>query len=173
MSYYPPPNGSGTTYPYSAYHPQAAGSYSGHPQTPGAYPTTPYQPYPGTAVTGYGAWPYAYSYFPQQQATHAPLATQPKPPVSQAASSSATTSTISAAPSPAPTAQVQHQKVTSTPTTYTFTPSYTRESTSNVGSGARGRKQASFKGLFSKECTYAQRSRALHSTSLNSIQCGA
>lgn len=160
MSYYPPPNGSGTTYPYSAYHPQTPGTYpSSHPQTPGAYPTTSYQAYPGTAVTGYGAWPYAYSYFPQQQASHVPLTTS-KPPASAAAVASTSTATTSYTPSahsPAPQSQPQLQRVAPAPTAYTFTPTYTRDSVgaANTGAGARGgRKQSTFKGLFAKECMF-------------------
>lgn len=144
MSYYPPPH-TGTSYPYSTYHPPA----TAYPQTPGAYPTTPYQTtaYPPTAVTGYGAtWPYTYSYFPPQHASHSTY-TAPKPAVPSAAANTIVTTPItSTTPRSAPTS-----------TTYTFTPAYTRESVAAAASGGatgRGlRKQSTYKGLFTKERT--------------------
>ena len=70
--YYPP---SGSSYPYSAYHPPAANGYTPQagayqPQAAGAtpYPASAYQtPYP---TAGYGAWTYPYSYYPHTQHTH-------------------------------------------------------------------------------------------------------
>ncbi|KZT09440.1 TFIID-18kDa-domain-containing protein [Laetiporus sulphureus 93-53] len=131
MSYYP--SQSGTTYPYS--------SYGNYPQTAGAYP---YQTaYPPTAVAGYGAtWPYPYSYYPQHQQAQQPGAsTAPKPAVPS-------TSTAAA---PALTNVAATQRQRPAPTTYTFTPSYTPISAAAGTSGRSGRKQPTFKGLFSKE----------------------
>ncbi|GBE81966.1 transcription initiation factor IID, 18kD subunit-domain-containing protein [Sparassis latifolia] len=143
MSYYPPHHpGTGSSYPYSTYHPPTPGAYSA---TPGAYPTTPYQStYPPTAVTGYGGtWPYAYSYYPPQQSTQTALNVA-KPTIGPA-----TPVTTAAMPTPAP------QRSAPTPASYTFTPTYTRESVfaaSTGGAVSRGaRKQSTMKGLFTKE----------------------
>ena len=153
MSYYPP-HTTGTTYPYTGYHPQT-GAYT-HPQTSGAYPTQ-YQPYaPTTAVTSYGTpWPYSYTYYQQQpQQQHAQVT--PRPATTPAASTTTTTTatTTAAAAStsttPAPiTAATASSVATATRpagTTYTFAsyrdPNlYTRSS----------RKGSNYRGLFTKE----------------------
>jgi transcription initiation factor TFIID subunit 13 len=134
-----PPTGqqtsTGTTapaYPYGPYHLPTLGIYP-HPQTPGAYS---YQPPAGyaTGVTGYGAWPYTYSYMPQTQPS---AYTRPQQTTPLAGSSTAYTP-----------ATAQRSTFTS------YTPSYARESAGTTG-GATGRgprKQANFKGQFSKEC---------------------
>jgi len=96
--------------------------------TPYPYGTYPYQPPAGyaTGVTGYGAWPpYTYSYMPQTQPGARPQQT-------------VTGSSVPYAPS----ATAQRSTFTS------YTPSYSRESATATG---RVRKQANFKGLFSKE----------------------
>ncbi|KAJ3559105.1 hypothetical protein NM688_g539 [Phlebia brevispora] len=161
MSYYPP---TGSTYPYSAYHPQAAAAY--HPGTPGAYPS--YQ-YP---AQGYGGtWPYTYSYYPPQQPAQPAASTSraaTAAPVTAATTASTTTTTASAAPpvtatapttagataTTATTTAVQPSTATVPPLQRTFSttqytyPSY-RES---IGSTSRGfGKKSSYRGLFTKE----------------------
>lgn len=116
-----------TSYPYTAY----------HPGTPGAYQAqgyaAAYQSVYASGVTGYGAWPYPYSYIPQQQTQTTPLARS-------AAQTPATTATPTAAPTPRPT------------TFSSYTPTYVRETGATLGTAAgRGRKHANFKGLFTKE----------------------
>ncbi|KAJ8589578.1 TFIID-18kDa-domain-containing protein [Rhizopogon salebrosus TDB-379] len=110
---------------------------------PGQHPTGTTYPYyhPGyaTGVTGYGAWPYPYTYIPQQPAQASQQAV--RPPL-QTTVPPATTST--------PTPTVATPKTT---TFASYTPAYVRETapaTSGGGAG-RSRKQANFKGLFSKE----------------------
>lgn len=122
----------GTSYPYATYHPGTPGAYA-HPQ---AQAHTAYQGAYASGVTGYGAWPYPYSYIPQQQ----PQTTQAARPVVQTAVAPATVT----APAPASV----------TPRTTTFT-SYTPSTQAAAASGTvgRGRKQANFRGLFTKECT--------------------
>jgi transcription initiation factor TFIID subunit 13 len=133
--YQPGQHPAGTTYPY--YHPGAPGAYA-HPQTPG-YPAY-HQGY-ATGVTGYGAWPFPYTYIPQQPA-QAPSQQAARPIVQTTAP---------------PAATPIHTPVAATPKTTTFTsytPTYARETapaaTTGGGTG-RSRKQANFKGLFSKE----------------------
>jgi len=118
----------GTSYPYAAY----------HPGTPGAYQTqgyaAAYQNAYASGVTGYGAWPYPYSYIPQQ-------------PQSQVARSAVQTPAATAAPSTAATPK---------PTVFSsYTPTYVRETGATLGTttgvAGRGRKHANFKGLFTKE----------------------
>ncbi|KAL4253128.1 hypothetical protein ABKN59_004109 [Abortiporus biennis] len=146
MSYY---HGTGSTYPYGAYHPATSSAYPAHLQTPGSYPTTAYQtPYPHTA--GYGAtWPYPYSYFPHQAHTQTPIPT-PRPTVlnpSVAATTSATTAATT-------TSTYAHapQRTLSTPSAYTYTPRESVMAASTGGVGTRSsRKQATYRGLFTKE----------------------
>lgn len=126
------------TFPYGTYHPPP-GAYG---QATGATPYT----WPTTGVTGYGTWPgYAYNYAPSTQKTHIQSGAQTSRPIIQTAGMQAAAST----PTPG----------SATPRTTTFssyTPSYLRESVAAAGSGGatgRGsRKQANFKGMFSKEC---------------------
>lgn len=124
-------------YPYGQYYPYqptpASGSSGATP-----YPTIPngHAWPPPTGVTGYGAWPHAYSYIPgQQQQPH--MQVQPN---TAGVQPTASTSTLG----------------TQTPKTTTFSsysPYYTREPTGPSGGGGRAvRKQANFKGMFSKEC---------------------
>jgi transcription initiation factor TFIID subunit 13 len=135
--YQPGQHPAGTTYPY--YHPGAPGAYA-HPQTPG-YPAY-HQGY-ATGVTGYGAWPYPYTYIPQQPPSQQAV----RPTVQTAAPPAAT-------PTPTP--------VAATPKTTTFTsyaPTYARETapaTTTSGGTGRSRKQANFKGLFSKERAFCR-----------------
>lgn len=118
----------GTSYPYAAY----------HPGTPGAYQTqgyaAAYQSAYASGVTGYGAWPYPYSYIPH-------------PTTPQVARSAAQTPTIAAATPPA--------APTPRPATFSsYTPTYVRETGTALGTtgvAGRGRKHANFKGLFTKE----------------------
>jgi len=124
-------NAAGTSYPYAAY----------HPGTPGAYQTqgyaAAYQSAYASGVTGYGAWPYPYSYIPQQH----PQTTQ----VARSAvqnSAAATTATPPASTTPRPT------------TFSSYNPTYVRETGATgttTGAAGRGRKHANFKGLFTKE----------------------
>lgn len=111
----------GASYPYAAYHPATAGAYTqaqGHVAYQGAY---------ASGVTGYGAWPYPYTYLAQQ-----PLAQAPRP-------------TVQTTVAPPPVAAA------ATPRTTTFT-SYTPSlTTAGSGTAGRGRKQANFRGLFTKE----------------------
>ena len=155
MSHYPPYSTTGTTYPYAGYHPQTPGTYA-HPQTSAAYPTAPYQPYaPATAVTSYGAaWPYhhGYSYYPQQQQqqAHTTTTTAPKPVTTApttATQTSTTTTPVTATPAVASTATSRP----AVPSTYTFT-SYNRDPGLYTRSGRKG---SSYRGLFTKERTYA------------------
>ncbi|KAI6005917.1 hypothetical protein EDD15DRAFT_2507024 [Pisolithus albus] len=125
-----------TSYTYAAYHPGTPGAYT-HPQTQG-YAT--YQGAYSSGVTGYGAWPYPYSYLPQQPSQTAAQVTRPLVQTT-AASTAPTTSTTS----------------TFTPRTTTFTsytPSQVRDAAQQVGGNSavgRSRKQANFRGLFTKE----------------------
>lgn len=125
-------NATGTSYPYAAYHPGTPGAY----QTPGyaaAYPSAY-----ASGVTGYGAWPYPYSYIPQPQ-------TPTTPQVARSAVQTPATATVtpSAVPTPRPT------------TFSSYTPTYVRETGAILGTttgvAGRGRKHANFKGLFTKE----------------------
>jgi len=121
----------GTSYPYAAYHPGTPGVYT-HPQTQAH---AAYQGTYASGVTGYGAWPYPYSYIPQQQ----PQTTQAARPVVQTTVAPATVTT--SAPGP----------VTPRTTTFTsYTPTQAAGGSSTIG---RGRKQSNFRGLFTKECT--------------------
>ena len=115
----------GSSYPYAAY-------------PPGAYQTqgyaAAYQSVYASGVTGYGAWPYPYSYIPQQQNQ------------SQVAKSAAQT----------PTAATPSAAATPKPTIFSsYTPTYVRETGATLGAtggvAGRGRKHANFKGLFTKE----------------------
>jgi hypothetical protein len=164
MSYYPP---SGSSYPYSAYHPPQANAYhSQHVQSVGGYPTTAYQqPYPATAVQGYGAtWPYYNYYAPQQQqAVQAAARPASRPTITantttaqtmQPATSTPSTAATTAQHAPtAPTTSViapSGQQRTYT-ATYTYVPSTYRDSIN--ASSSRGKK-SSYRGLFAKECKY-------------------
>lgn len=126
-------NATGTSYPYAAYHPGTPGAY----QPPQGYAAA-YQGAYTSGVTGYGAWPYPYSYIPQQ----------PAQTTSQVARSAVQTpATATATPSVAPTPR---------PTTFSsYTPTHVRETGSTLGTttgaAGRGRKHANFKGLFTKE----------------------
>ncbi|KAI6166986.1 transcription initiation factor IID, 18kD subunit-domain-containing protein [Pisolithus thermaeus] len=125
-----------TSYTYAAYHPGTPGAYT-HPQTQG------YATYQGTyssGVTGYGTWPYPYNYLPQQQSQTA----GPSNPTTRADDRRTDRG---------------HYRTTSTftPRTTTFTsytPSQVRDAAQPVGGSStvgRGRKQANFRGLFTKE----------------------
>ncbi len=150
MSHYPNPySTTGTTYPYTGYHPQTPGAYA-HPQSSGAYPTAQYQPYaPPTAVTSYGTWPYGYSYYPQQQQAHTSITTAPRPATSSTSTTTTTAQTttipapITAAPAVASTVPAR----STVQSTYTFTP-YNRDSTAY---GRSARKGSNYRGLFTKE----------------------
>ena len=136
----PPTSQQATTpsYTYSTYHPPT-GAY-GHPQTAAAY-SNPYQAasYP-TGVTGYGAWPYQYSYVPQQH----PQSTLQSLRPSTVLPATATTFTPTFSPSLPP-------RSTFTP----YTPTYSRDVVTTPTAPATGRgsrkQQSNFKGLFSKE----------------------
>ncbi|KIK31176.1 hypothetical protein PISMIDRAFT_135108 [Pisolithus microcarpus 441] len=125
-----------TSYTYAAYHPGTPGAYT-HPQTQG-YAT--YQGAYSSGVTGYGAWPYPYSYLPQQQSQTAAQVTRPLVQTTAA-----------------PTAPPTSTSSTFTPRTTTFTsytPSQVRDAAQQVGGNStagRSRKQANFRGLFTKE----------------------
>lgn len=125
-----------TSYTYAAYHPGTLGAYT-HPQTQG-YAT--YQGAYSSGVTGYGAWPYPYNYIPQQQSQTTAQANRPLAQTTAAP----TTATSSAASTFTPRA-----------TTFTsYTPSQVREVAQPAGNSStigRGRKQANFRGLFTKE----------------------
>ncbi|OJT15725.1 Transcription initiation factor TFIID subunit 13 [Trametes pubescens] len=142
MSYYPPHQPAGTTYPYASYHPQTPGAY-GHPPTPGAYPATGYQPYaPATGVTSYGAaWPYhhGYNYYPQQHQQIPAAAPKPAGTTTQPSTSS-TPAPVTATPAVAPRQPA--------PSTYTFS-SYNRDSAPFSSRSAR--KGSSYRGMFTKE----------------------
>ncbi|KAF8844933.1 TFIID-18kDa-domain-containing protein [Paxillus ammoniavirescens] len=126
-------NPTGTSYPYATY----------HPGTPGAYQTQGYAAYQNayaSGVTGYGAWPYPYSYIPQQQAQTTPQVARPAVQTSIAPATVATPAPVTTTPRPA--------------TFTSYTPTYVRETgATQVASttAGRGRKQANFKGLFTKE----------------------
>lgn len=127
-------------YPFGQYYPYQPAAPSGSSgATP--YPTIPngHTWPPPTGVTGYGAWPHAYSYIPgQQQQSHI-----------QVQSGTAGVQ---------PAASTSTPGGTQTPKTTTFSsysPYYTRESTSGPSGGRAVRKQANFKGMFSKECEIA------------------
>ncbi|TCD71878.1 hypothetical protein EIP91_000010 [Steccherinum ochraceum] len=154
MSYYPHHQATGS-YPYSAY------SAQGYPQTPGAYPTTPYQT--GYPTAGYtSAWPYPYSYYQPQHAhqQQQPAAIAPRPPAQTTAAPAtpaATTAAASTSTSQAATAtssapiQVAPQRPVTSTSTFTYAPTQTRE-TYGAGSTSRSfRKQASHRGLFTRE----------------------
>lgn len=167
MSYYPP---SGSSYPYSAYHPPQANAYHAqHVQSAGGYPTTAYQQaYPATTVQGYGAtWPYYSYYAPQQQqqqqaqsaarATPRPVAT-PSTQTTQATTSTAASTTTTttagqhATTQPAPTTSViapSGQQRTYT-ATYSYMPSYRDTMTSSRA------KKSAYRGLFTKEREFMQ-----------------
>lgn len=149
MSYYPPHQTSGTTYPYASYHPQTPGAY-GHPPTPGAYPATGYQPYaPATGVTSYGAaWPYhhGYNYYPQQHQQIPATAPKPAGTTTTQPSTSSTPAPVTATPAVAPPVAPRQPA----PSTYTFS-SYNRDSAPFNSRSAR--KGSSYRGMFTKECT--------------------
>lgn len=135
-------NPAGSSYPYAAY----------HPGTPGAYQTqgyaAAYQSAYASGVTGYGAWPYPYSYIPQQQ-------TQSTPQVARSAVQTPTTATTtpSAVATPKPTVFSS------------YTPTYVRETGATLATTAvtgRGRKHANFKGLFTKERQFVHSSYVFH-----------
>ncbi|KAL4077360.1 transcription initiation factor IID, 18kD subunit-domain-containing protein [Scleroderma yunnanense] len=131
--YQHPQHATGTSYPYATYHPGTPGLYT-HPQTQGY---AAYQGAYASGVTGYGAWPYPYSYIPQQQPQ---TTTQVSRPVVQT--------------SVAPTTVTTAATSTFTPRTTTFasyTPSVTTQTAGGSSTIGRGRKQANFKGLFTKE----------------------
>lgn len=128
-------NTTGTSYPYAAY----------HPGTPGAYQAqgyaAAYQSAYASGVTGYGAWPYPYSYIPQQQTQNSAQVAR------SAAQSPLAPATATAAPAAVATPR---------PTTFSsYTPTYVRETGAALGTTTavtgRGRKHANFKGLFTKE----------------------
>jgi len=147
MSYpsYPLPQPA-TTFPYGTYHPPP-GAY-GQPlsqATPGttAYATAYPSGYP-TGVTGYGTWPgYAYSYAPGSQQPHIQSGGASRPFVHTAGVTSTASTTTSTLATPRTT------------TFTSYTPSYLRESIAAASSGGAtgraSRKQANFKGLFTKE----------------------
>lgn len=128
-------NPTGTSYSYAAYHPATPGTYQ-----PQGYAAA-YQSAYASGVTGYGAWPYPYSYIPQQQTQTTPQVA--KTTAAQTPLTAATAATPSVAPAPRQT------------TFSSYTPSYVRETGATAGTttGAtgRGRKNANFKGLFTKE----------------------
>ncbi|KAH7889667.1 transcription initiation factor IID, 18kD subunit-domain-containing protein [Phlebopus sp. FC_14] len=132
--YQPSQHPTGTSYPYAAYH-SAPGAYA-HTQTQGY---TTYQGAYASGVTGYGAWPYPYTYIPQQQAQAAAQAARP---------------TVQTTVAPT-TVSGPGSTVTPRTTTFTsYTPTYIRETgtqATSSGTVGRGRKQANFKGLFAKE----------------------
>ncbi|KAI0093854.1 transcription initiation factor IID, 18kD subunit-domain-containing protein [Irpex rosettiformis] len=127
MSYYPP---SGSSYPYSAYHPPQANAYhSSHVQSAGGYPTTAYQQaYPATTVQGYGAtWPYYSYYAPQQQ--QAQVTSRSTPRQAAATSTTQTTQTgtgTSATTASTTTTSAQHAIALPAPTTSVIAPSGTQ-----------------------------------------------
>jgi len=127
-------NPTGTAYSYAAYHPATPGAYQ-----PQGYAAA-YQSAYASGVTGYGAWPYPYSYIPQQQAQTTPQVARS---TAQTPLTAATAATPSVAPAPRPT------------TFSSYTPSYVRETGATLGTTTgvtgRGRKNANFKGLFTKE----------------------
>ncbi|KAH8106962.1 transcription initiation factor IID, 18kD subunit-domain-containing protein [Cristinia sonorae] len=139
MSYYPHAN-TGSTYPYGSYTTSA-----GYAQTPGAYPTTAYQT--GYPTAGYtSTWPYPYSYYPTQQQAHqqAPVVA-PRPPTSTPSTTAATTTATLPTVASAPIQVAPQRPLTSS---FTYAP---RESLA-AGTSSRGfRKQASHRGLFTKE----------------------
>lgn len=144
MSYYPHA-GTGSTYPYGTYHPTPNPAY---PQAPSAYPTAAYQT--GYPTTGYPSWSYSYSYFPPQQ-SHQQTAVAPSRPPVATHQTSATPSPSLATTATTSTALPPPRPIT-TNSTFTYAPSHTRES---IGAGAitrSFRKQASHRGLFTKEC---------------------
>lgn len=136
---------------YYSYQPPPAAGTSG--ATP--YPTIPNGhtwPPPPTGVAGYGQWPHTYSYTPGPQPQAQIQVVQPG----------------TARPLGVQTAGVQPMASTPTPggaqtpktTTFSsYSPYYTRESTSGPSGGGGGRasrKQANFKGMFSKECKFTR-----------------
>ncbi|KAG8217533.1 transcription initiation factor IID, 18kD subunit-domain-containing protein [Butyriboletus roseoflavus] len=128
-------NPTGTSYPYAAYHPGTPGAYQ-----PQGYAAA-YQSAYASGVTGYGAWPYPYSYIPQQQTQN----------TSQVARSAVQTPLTPATATATPSAVA-----TPKPTTFSsYTPTYVRETGATLGTTTavtgRGRKHANFKGLFMKE----------------------
>ena len=132
-----------TSYTYTAYHPP--GTYA---QVSTSYPS----PYPSTAsyqtgVTGYGAWPYQYSYLPQQHAQSS--VQQARPNTVLPPTTSTYTSTF------APTAPPKTTSFSS----YTPAPQVRETATAAATPATTGRvrhkQQANFKGLFTKEREYA------------------
>lgn len=130
-----------TTFPYGAYHPSAYGQALTHTAGATSYPSG-YPTY-STGVTSYGTWPgYAYNYAPGSQ--HHIQTTSATRPTVQTVGMPTTTSA--------------HTPASAAPRTTTFTaytPSYLKESVVAAGTGGatgRGsRKQANFKGMFTKE----------------------
>ncbi|KAL0953933.1 hypothetical protein HGRIS_005097 [Hohenbuehelia grisea] len=157
-----------TTYPYGATYLPATYTAYGHPPTPGAT----YAPYGAahsayqSGVTTYG-WPYQYSYIPQHTQPGATPSTPAKPVAAQtpvAATPSVatpTTTPVTTSAVPATMSLSQPQQRTSTTTFSTYTPygqtqtqTHARETVTaaaTAGATGRGRKQANFKGMFTKE----------------------
>lgn len=140
------------TFPYGTYHPPPGAYGQAHPQAPGvtAYPAMnhTWPPAGVSGVSGYGTWAgYTYSYAPGTQQQHLQPGSHATRPLVQTTGVPPVGSTGSATPAPA------------TPRTTTFsayTPHYNRESVaaaagSGGASGRGSRKQANFKGMFSKE----------------------
>lgn len=145
MSYYPHAN-TGSTYPYGAY------PSPGYAQTPGAYPTAAYQT--GYPTAGYtSTWPYSYSYFPPQQTHQQTPAVAPRPPAPTPTTSTPSTSiaAVSTATTATPIAVAPQRPLTST-SSFSYAPSHTRESVGAASTSRSFRKQASHRGLFTKEC---------------------
>ena len=137
------PGQQATTFPYGAYHPPPGPYGQALTHAPGAtpYPSAYPSHYPTTGVTGYGSWPYAYNYAPGSQ--HIQTAGASRPLVQTIGVPTATSI-------PTPTS------ATSRTTTFSaYTPSYLRESVAAAATGGAtgraSRKQANFKGLFTKE----------------------
>jgi hypothetical protein len=132
---YTTPQGSNQsrTTPTYGYHAPLTGAYA-----PGSYAAT-YQSAYTTGITGYGSWPYPYTYAQQ------PSAYTPKPVTSTAAASSSTGVVSQAGP----------QR-----TTFSYAPPYTpyrrdTQPSSNTATNTTSRasrKPANLKGLFTKEC---------------------
>lgn len=142
MSYY----NTGSTYPYGAY------PSSGYAQTPGAYPTAAYQT--GYPTAGYtSTWPYPYSYYPHQQTHQQQPAVASRPPVAATPSTTASSSATPAVSTATAPIQVAPQRPLTSTSTFTYAPSHTREALGGGSSLRSFRKQASHRGLFTKERT--------------------
>ena len=131
-----------TSYAYTPYHPPIAGTYS---QMSAAYPS----PYSSTAsyqtgVTGYGAWPYQYSYVPQQHAQSS--AQQVRPNTALPPTTSTYTSSYVPAAAPKTTTFSSY-----TPTTQVRESAPAATAPPVTTGRTRSKQQANFKGLFTKE----------------------